>query len=101
MRRSKLEIALCRHNSENLRPMKSKFISPILFSICVSASAAVHDISKLGAKGDGETLNTKIIQDTINSCASGDTVLIPSGTFISGALFLKSDITLQIDGTLK
>jgi exo-poly-alpha-galacturonosidase len=81
--------------------MKYKIFSAITFSICVAANAAVHDISKLGAKGDGETLNTKIIQDAINSCAPGDTVLIPAGTFVSGALFLKGDMTLQIDGTLK
>src|SRR6185312_16315803 len=69
--------------------------------ICIAANAAVRDVSKLGAKGDDETLNTKIIQDAINSCSQGDTVLIPAGTFISGALFLKSDMTVQIDGTLK
>lgn len=82
-------------------PMKSKLFSAIAFSICVAGCTTVHNISKLGAKGDGVTLNTKIIQDAINSCEAGDRVLIPAGTFISGALFLKSDMTLQIDGTLK
>src|SRR5271170_682121 len=101
MRRSKLEIALHRRNRENQSPMKLKFLSAIAFSICIGANAAVRDISKLGARGDGETLNTKIIQDAINSCSPGDTVSIPAGTFVSGALFLKSDMTLQIDGTLK
>ena len=64
-------------------------------------AATIRDITAFGAKGDGVTLNTKAIQDAINACASGDTVLIPAGTFVSGALFLKSGMTLQIDGTLK
>lgn len=81
--------------------MKSKLFFTIAFFFCIAANAAVHDISKLGAKGNGETVNTKIIQDAINSCSPDDTVLIPAGTFVSGALFLKSDMTLQIDGTLK
>jgi polygalacturonase len=79
-----------------------KFFLTLCLFVCVTSRAAtVHDISRLGAKGDGTTLNTKIIQDAINRCAPGDTVLIPAGTFLSGALFLKSDMTLQIDGTLK
>jgi len=81
--------------------MKFKFFFTMVFFNCIAASAAVYDISKLGAKGDGQTLNTKVIQDAINSCGPGDTVLIPSGTYVSGPLFLKSDMTLQIDGTLK
>jgi len=64
-------------------------------------AGAIHDVTAAGAKGDGVTLNTRAIQDAINACAPGDTVRIPAGTFVSGALFLKSDMTLQIDGTLK
>ncbi|HTX21444.1 MAG TPA: glycoside hydrolase family 28 protein [Candidatus Aquilonibacter sp.] len=85
-------------------PMKLKLllILPLALGVGLAANAAtVHDISKLGANGDGKTVNTKIIQDAINACAPGDTVLIPAGTFVSGALFLKSDMTLEIDGTLK
>ena len=84
--------------------MKPKLHSALFCSFCVAftlQAATTHDITTLGAKGDGETLNTRIIQDAINACKPGDTVLIPAGTFTSGALFLKSDMTLQIDGTLK
>ncbi|HXE41528.1 MAG TPA: glycoside hydrolase family 28 protein, partial [Candidatus Baltobacteraceae bacterium] len=89
--------------------MKFKVVPAIIFSICITLAGCVssphhtkvRNVQELGAKGDGETLNTKIIQDAINSCAPGDTVLIPAGTYVSGALFLKSDMTLQIDGTLK
>jgi len=57
--------------------------------------------SPYSAKGDGSTLNTSAIQAAINACPYGGTVLIPSGTFKSGAIMLKSNMTLQVDGTLK
>ena len=59
-----------------------------------------HRVAVLGV-GRRQQLNTLAIQAAINACPSGGTVLIPSGTFKSGAIFLKSNMTLQVDGTLK
>lgn len=67
----------------------------------------VYNVATLGAKGDGTTLNTTIIQNAIDECASTSTsaygckVLIPAGdasgsVFLTGALFLKSNMTLEV-----
>jgi len=66
-----------------------------------AAEVKVFDITKYGAIGDGNTLNTKAIQKAVDECTKGGKVLVPAGTFVSGAIFLKSDMTLQIDGTLR
>ncbi len=49
-----------------------------------------------GAKGDGKTNNTRAIQAAINACPADGVVFIPAGVFVSGALFLKSEMTLEI-----
>lgn len=63
-----------------------------------SALGVVVDITHLGAKGDGVTKNTAAIQRAIDRVAEagGGTVLIPAGTFVSGTLYLKNHITLDL-----
>jgi polygalacturonase len=71
---------------------------------CQSKPAgAVFNIVDFGAKADGITKNTKAIQSAIDACTKNGTVYIPAGVFLSGALYLKSDMTLYIaeGGTLK
>lgn len=62
-------------------------------------------ITKFGAIGDGKTLNTEKIQNAINECFKneGGVVVVPSGKFITGAIFLKQGVNLFIekDGILK
>ncbi|MFM2361269.1 MAG: hypothetical protein RLZZ316_171 [Bacteroidota bacterium] len=68
-----------------------------------AAKGKIYNILDYGAKDDSTFKNTKAIQAAINACTKGGTVVIPKGVFISGALFLKSDMTLLIekDGVLK
>lgn len=58
-----------------------------------------YNVVDYGAKGDGQQLNTKFIQRAIDDCAEkgGGTVYFPAGKFVSGTIFLKSNITLYID----
>lgn len=66
-------------------------------TIATKPQSEILNILSFGAVGDGKTLNTKFIQDAIDSCSDGGTVYIPSGKFITGALYLKSNMTLHLD----
>lgn len=64
-----------------------------------SKRAQTVDITRpqFGAVGDGVTLNTRAIQKAIDTCNSPNcTVVVPAGTFKTGALFLKSNMTLEL-----
>ena len=63
-------------------------------------------VTDFGAVGDGKTVNTKAIQAAIDKCAAnrkGGIVVVPTGTFLSGAIFLKQGANLLVekDGVLK
>ena len=57
----------------------------------------VFDVTAFGAVGDGGTMNTQAIQNAIDACAPGGMVYVPEGVFLTGALFLKSDMTLYVE----
>ncbi|MDO3695645.1 glycosyl hydrolase family 28 protein [Wenyingzhuangia sp. chi5] len=54
------------------------------------------NIERFGAIGDGVTLNTKAIQKAIDkaSLQNGGIVVFPKGSFLSGSIELKSNVTL-------
>jgi hypothetical protein len=60
---------------------------------------SMFSIADFGAKGDGKTLNTSSIQKALDAAEKqgGGTVWIPAGTFLSGTLFLKGNLTLHLD----
>ena len=68
-----------------------------------AAKSKIFNILDYGAKDDTAVKNTTAIQAAIDACSAGGTVYIPKGTFVSGALFLKSNMTLSIEkgGVLK
>lgn len=79
------------------------------YDICVCDGEEVHktvrtseasvllDVKSFGAKGDGTTLETVFLQATINACPKDGIVYFGKGTYLSGPLFLKSDIKIWLD----
>ncbi|WP_426004572.1 glycosyl hydrolase family 28 protein [Paenarthrobacter sp. NyZ202] len=70
--------------------------------ITVTTTPRAHRVSitdpAYKAVGDGQTLNTAAIQKAIDTCRTpGCTVVVPAGTFTTGALFLHSDMTLHLE----
>ncbi|WP_196592931.1 fibronectin type III domain-containing protein [Pectinatus sottacetonis] len=57
----------------------------------------VIKITDFGAIGDGITVNTTALQKAINACPFAGTLEIPRGSFVTGSVNLKSDMTLQLD----
>ncbi|QDA59437.1 glycoside hydrolase family 28 protein [Hymenobacter jejuensis] len=54
--------------------------------------------AKYGAKGDGTTLNTKALQAAIDAAAKkGGIVTLAPGRYLTGSIFLKKGVTLQVD----
>ena len=77
-------------------------ITALLLAPLVSLHAAepkVFDITAHGAKGDGTTLNTPMIQQAVDACheAGGGVVSVPKGVFLTGSLRLKSGVVLRIE----
>jgi polygalacturonase len=63
-----------------------------------SPPSPVYDVANYGAVGNGSTVNTTAIQNAINACAgTGGSVYLHDGTFMTGTLVLKSNMTLYID----
>ena len=67
------------------------------------ARGKIFNILDYGARDDSTIKNTLAIQAAIDACSEGGTVYIPRGIFVSGAVFLKSNMTLFIEkgGVLK
>lgn len=62
------------------------------------STGRIFDAADFGAVGDGETINTRPIQAAIDAAAGagGGTVVLKPGVYLSGSLFVKSNVTLQI-----
>ncbi len=58
----------------------------------------IFNILDFGAVPDGATLNTKAIQAAVDFCAQkgGGKVVIPPGRYLSGPIFLKSNLEFEL-----
>lgn len=59
---------------------------------------STYNIRDYGAKGDGKSLDTTALQAAIDACAGdeGGVVLVPAGTFLTGSIELKTNVTLRL-----
>lgn len=59
----------------------------------------VVDITKVGAKADGTTDNTKVINDAIKDLnkKGGGTLLFPAGKYLTGPIRLLSNVNLRLE----
>lgn len=83
---------------------KGERYSTKCLDIVTKKKGVVLDITKEPYCADttGATICTQAIQRAINDCPSGGTVWIPKeAVILSGAIELKSNMTLQVDGVLK
>ena len=83
--------------------MKS-LLGPLAFFLASLAATFAAEpkryvVSELGAVGDGTTVNTKALQAAIDHCAAdgGGVIVIPKGTFLSGALYFKPGVNLLVE----
>jgi len=55
------------------------------------------NVKEFGAAGDGSKNDTAAIQTAILACPEDGTVYLGKGTYLSGPIFLKSNIRIRID----
>ncbi|UAY53501.1 glycoside hydrolase family 28 protein [Ferruginibacter albus] len=68
---------------------------------CLSSATVLsqtYNILNYGAIGDGKVYNTKAIQAAIDECSQkGGQVIIPKGIFLTGTIYLKNNVTINLD----
>ena len=68
-------------------------------TLCFTAGAKDYPATDFGAKADGQTLNTAAIQAAIDyiSTHGGGRLVFEGGDFVTGSIYIKSDVTLHIE----
>jgi polygalacturonase len=79
--------------------MRRFLLISLLSIVFYNADAQTFDILKYGAVGDGKTVNSGAIQKTVDDCnkGGGGTIIIPAGVFITGTVYLKSNVHLYLE----
>ena len=88
-----------------MRSLPSCFLRWLVLSAAFAGLALAQtptrtfDVRAFGAKGDGQTLDTAPINQTIDAAAAagGGTVHFPAGTYASFSIHLKSHVALYLD----
>lgn len=72
------------------REKSTQEIRTLKESVCLN-------VRKFGAKGNGLQLDSFSIQAAILACPKDGRVLIPAGSYLCAPIFLKSDLTLELE----
>lgn len=78
---------------------KALFTFVALVFAAISVQAADFNILKYGAVRDTSKLSTKAVQRAIDACsaAGGGRVVVPTGGYTIGSIFLKSNVHLYLE----
>lgn len=81
-----------------------KYIPTILLFVLICCSVVVkgqgyYNVKDYGAKADSQTICTEAIRAAIEAASKqgGGTIFFPAGKYLTGAIHLKSNITLFVD----
>jgi polygalacturonase len=73
------------------------FACAVAFSSSAMAAPKIIFVNDFGAKGDSTTLNTAAIQKAVDKAMrKKEIVSFKPGTYLTGAIFLKSGVTLDV-----
>jgi polygalacturonase len=73
------------------------FACAVVFSSSAMAAPKIIFVNDFGAKGDSTTLNTAAIQKAVDKAMrKKEIVSFKPGTYLTGAIFLKSGVTLDV-----
>lgn len=79
---------------------KTCLLSIVLFFCFVgigSVFSKEYNVLQFGASGSGDQLDTEYIQKAIDQASiAGGIVIFPAGTYLTGTLYLKSNVTIRI-----
>lgn len=75
------------------------FLLAILLLLTIHVSAKDYYASDFGAKPDGVTVNTRIIQQAINYISEngGGRLVFQVGNYVTGSIYLKTNVTLHLE----
>ncbi len=67
--------------------------------ICSAVWAKDYSVLDFGAKDDGFTVNTRIIQRAIDAVSErgGGRLVFPTGKYVTGSIYLKSNVTIHFE----